>query len=74
MERRRRITIAIILMLSIGNYTRLKGNENIRPIQFLSIFVIGVLSGLLINELYFTRDKLVIFYHQRIGTSTKVKI
>lgn len=50
MEKKRRIVIAILLILSVINYTRLKGNENIRSIQFLSIFIIGVLSGLLINE------------------------
>jgi len=50
MEKKKRISIAVLLMLSIGNFSRLKGNENIRAIQFLSIFVIGVLSGLLINE------------------------
>ena len=38
-------------MLSIGNYFRIKGNENIRPIQFVSIFVIGLLAGLLIREI-----------------------
>jgi hypothetical protein len=42
MKNRRRI--------SIGNYSRLAGNENIRTIQFLSIFAIGALSGLLLNE------------------------
>jgi hypothetical protein len=51
MEKRRTVAIAVMLMLSIGNYTRLAGNENVRTIQFLSIFVIGVLSGLLIREL-----------------------
>jgi hypothetical protein len=39
-------------MLSIGNYFRIHGNENIRAIQFLSIFVIGMLSGLLIRDLF----------------------
>ncbi len=59
MERRRKITIAVLLMLSIGNYTRLKGNENIRLIQFISIFTIGLLSGLLLNELitYFRNNR-----------------
>lgn len=37
-------------MLSVGNYFRLTGNENIRAVQFLSIFAIGALSGLLIHE------------------------
>jgi len=50
MEKRRKIIIAVMLMLTIGNYTRLKGNENIRVIQFLSIFLSGALSALLINE------------------------
>jgi hypothetical protein len=48
--KRRRILIAVLLIISIGNYSRLIGNENIRTIQFLSIFVIGALSGLLLNE------------------------
>ncbi len=49
-KRKRRIILAVLLMLTIGNFTRLKGNENIKTIQFLSIFVIGALSGLLIKE------------------------
>jgi hypothetical protein len=38
-------------MLAIGNYFRISGNENIRTIQFLSIFAIGMLSGVIIREL-----------------------
>lgn len=51
MEKKRRVIIAVLLMISVVNYSRLAGNDNIRPIQFVSIFVIGVLSGLLINEI-----------------------
>ena len=51
MEKKRRIIIAVLLMISIGNYTRLLSNDNISLIQFISIFAIGALSGLLINEL-----------------------
>ena len=51
MQKKKRVWIAVLLMLSIGNYTRLKGNENIRAIQFLSIFILGALSALLIAEL-----------------------
>ena len=51
MEKRRTIAIAVMLMLSLGSYVRLTGNENVRAIQFLSIFAIGLLSGLLIREL-----------------------
>ena len=50
MEKKRRIIIAVLLTLTILNFTRLTGNENIRSIQFISIFAIGALSALLINE------------------------
>jgi hypothetical protein len=50
MENRRRILIAVLLLISIVNYSRLTGNESIRTIQFLSIFAIGALSALLLNE------------------------
>lgn len=50
MEKKRRIIIAVLLMLTVVNFTRLTGNENIRAIQFISIFVIGALSALLVNE------------------------
>ncbi|MEO8517422.1 MAG: hypothetical protein ABI426_11780 [Flavobacterium sp.] len=43
--------IAILLVLSIGNFTRIKGTENIRAIEFLSIFVIGAFSGILLTLL-----------------------
>ncbi|WP_293890985.1 hypothetical protein [Flavobacterium sp.] len=48
---RRRIVLAVLLILSIGNFSRIHGNENIRTIQFLSIFVIGMLFGLLVKEI-----------------------
>ncbi len=51
MVKKRRIIIAILLSISIGNYSRLVGNENIRAIQFISIFVMGALAALLLNEL-----------------------
>lgn len=49
--RKRRIVIAVMLMISIGNYARLVNNDNIRPIQFLSIFAIGALTALLIRSI-----------------------
>ncbi len=51
-QRRPLVFIAIILMLAVGNYLRLQGNENIKAIQFVSIFTIGLLSGLLLRELF----------------------
>jgi len=50
MVKKRRVLIAIFLTIAIIFYTRLKGNENIRVIQFLWIFLIGAFSALLINE------------------------
>ena len=50
-QRRPLLVITVFLVLAVGNFTRLQGTENIRAIQFLSIFVIGMLSGILIREL-----------------------
>jgi hypothetical protein len=51
MEKRRRILLAVLLFISVGNYFRIVGNENVRTIQFLSIFAIGAISSLLIKEI-----------------------
>ncbi|WP_309609109.1 hypothetical protein [Flavobacterium sp.] len=51
MERRRKILLAVLLLISIGNYFRIVGNENVRTIQFLCIFAIGAISSLLIREI-----------------------
>ena len=48
MEKRQLALIAFFLILSIGNYMRLTGNETVRNIQFLSIFTIGAFSALLL--------------------------
>ena len=50
MKNKRLVILAVLLMLSIGNFTKIVGNENIRTVQFLSIFVIGALTSLLIRE------------------------
>ena len=43
--------IGILLVLSIGNFSRMNGMQNIRAVDFLSIFAIGLLTGALISEL-----------------------
>ncbi|WP_264520737.1 hypothetical protein [Flavobacterium sp. N1994] len=48
---KRRIIFAVMFMLSVGNFSRIQGNENIRTIQFISIFVMGMLFGLLLKEI-----------------------
>lgn len=52
-RRKKRILImtAVLLLISIGNYSRIEGTEHIRNIEFLSIFTIGMLSGLLLREI-----------------------
>ena len=49
MTNRKPAFIIVLLIISITNFYRIKGNENIRAVQFLSIFAIGILSGVLIN-------------------------
>lgn len=43
---------ALLLILSIGNYARLTGNEAVRPVQMLSLIVIGVFLGILLKSLF----------------------
>lgn len=51
MEKRKIVFMAVMLIITISNYIMIEGNENIRLIQFLAIFVIGAFSALLLNEL-----------------------
>lgn len=44
---RRRIYFALILlMISTGSFCRLKGTENLRAIEIVSLLVIGMLMGI----------------------------
>ncbi|QBN18185.1 hypothetical protein [Flavobacterium nackdongense] len=49
--KKRTLVIAILLIISIGNYSRIIDNGTIRTVEFLSIFVIGALTALLIREI-----------------------
>lgn len=49
MSNKRTVIIVIMLILAIGNYTRIIDHGTIRTVEFLSIFVIGALSSLLIK-------------------------
>jgi hypothetical protein len=52
MNTKRRLPIlAVLLMISILNFSRLSGSENIRPIQYISLMAIGALSALLIQQI-----------------------
>lgn len=50
-KKRRRSILALLLVLSIGNYFRIEGHENVRTILFLSVFMIGAFAGVLIADL-----------------------
>lgn len=51
MGKNKRLLLGVLLVISIGNYTRIVGSENVRTVQFLSIFAIGALTALLIHEI-----------------------
>jgi hypothetical protein len=48
------VITAVLLMISIGNYFRIVSDGSIRTVEFLSIFVIGALSGVLITQIFNT--------------------
>lgn len=48
---KRGLFAAVMLMICIGNYTRLDGAENVRAVVFVQIFAIGALSAVVIREI-----------------------
>jgi hypothetical protein len=50
-QKRRIILLAVILLLSVGNYFRMFDNEPIRTVHFIQIFIIGAISSLLIYKI-----------------------
>lgn len=48
---KRGIAAAVILLIAIGNYSRMPDSGNIRAVAFLSIFAIGALSAVVIREI-----------------------
>jgi len=44
------ITI-VLLTISIGNYFRIISNGTVRTVEFISIFAIGALSGILLIQI-----------------------
>ena len=49
MTQKRIPVLAILLVLSTTTFFRIPGNENLRAIQFLSVFTIGAITALLIQ-------------------------
>jgi hypothetical protein len=52
MKNKKIIVIAGLLIVSIGNYLRIISDESIRAVEFLSIFAIGALAGVLLMEIF----------------------
>jgi hypothetical protein len=53
MKKNRLLTVAtVILVLAISNFFRIKGHENIRTVEFLSILAIGMILGVILRELF----------------------
>jgi len=50
--KKKKIILTVLLLLALGNYGRMSGTEEIRTIEFLSIFAIGAISALLINVIF----------------------
>jgi hypothetical protein len=49
----RSIVITVILLISsVGNYFVMASQSNIRTVEFLSIFAIGALSGVLLTQIF----------------------
>lgn len=42
---------ALFLIVTIGNYFRIVSDGSIRAVEFMSIWAIGALSGVLISEI-----------------------
>jgi len=43
------VITALLLIVSIGNYFRIISDGTIRTVEFLSIFAIGALAGILLT-------------------------
>ena len=43
---------AVLLIVSIGNYFRIISDGSIRTVEFLSIFAIGALAGVLLTQIF----------------------
>ena len=51
MKNRALLITVILLIGSIGNYFRIISDNNIRTVEFLSIFAIGILTGVLFTQI-----------------------
>jgi len=48
---------SIMLIISLGNFFRIISDHNIRAVDFVSIFSIGIIAGVLISHLIGTKKE-----------------
>ena len=51
MEKRAITITAILLLASTVNYLRIVSHSNIRVVEFISIFAMGILTGILLIQI-----------------------
>ena len=53
MDKQKRIILAFLLLaIAFGNYIRNTANSNIRSVDFVSIFILGLIAGGFVYECY----------------------
>ncbi len=52
MKNKNIVITALLLIVSIGNYFRIISDGSIRTVEFLSIFAIGALTGILVTQVF----------------------
>ncbi len=52
MKKRASILTAFLLLMSVWIYMSIVSNGNVRSVEFISIFAIGALSGVLLTQLF----------------------
>ena len=52
MKNKKAIITGVLLVISIGTWFRIISDGSIRTVEFLSIFAIGALSGILLTQLF----------------------
>lgn len=50
--KKRKIILTVLLLLSLSNFWRLDGTDDIRTVDFISIFAFGALAALLVREVF----------------------
>jgi hypothetical protein len=52
MQNRKRIILLVGLLISITNFIRINRADSMRVVEFLSVFAIGMFTGLLLEDAF----------------------